>query len=117
MQTESTTRLLLTRPFFQISDKFHSKLETFKTTKLAVLTKMESDIFHDGTVYTGAAGLAMFYLMCPQKNDDHELLKVFISACATTASSLRYVEYAKYLEPREQNPNFPVKFQCYFRIV
>lgn len=41
---------------------------------------MESDIFHDGTIYTGSAGLGMFYLMCSlNKSDDHELLKVGIS--------------------------------------
>ncbi|KOB78189.1 GPCRorphan/putative Class B Family, partial [Operophtera brumata] len=36
---------------------------------------MESDIFYDGTVYTGSAGLAMFYLLCSHKNDDYETLK------------------------------------------
>ncbi|XP_049867292.1 lanC-like protein 2 [Pectinophora gossypiella] len=54
-----------------ISEKFQTQLETFKKTKLRVLfTKMESDIFYDGSVYTGSAGLALYYLMSPEKKED-----------------------------------------------
>lgn len=50
---------------------------------------MESDIFHDGTIYTGSAGLGMFYLMCSlNKSDDHELLKVGIKY---TLMSITYI--------------------------
>ncbi|XP_026746767.1 lanC-like protein 2 isoform X1 [Trichoplusia ni] len=53
-----------------ISEKFQTKLQNFKTMKLQLLkTKMESDIFYDSTVYTGSAGLALYYFMCSLKND------------------------------------------------
>ncbi|XP_021181235.3 lanC-like protein 2 [Helicoverpa armigera] len=60
-----------------ISEKFHTKLQKFKTEKLQLLTmKMEKDIFYDGTVYTGSAGLALHYFMCSLKNDySSDLLK------------------------------------------
>lgn len=47
--------------------------------KLQLLkTKMESDIFYDNTVYTGSAGLALYYYTCSLKNDasSNESLKV-----------------------------------------
>lgn len=38
---------------------------------------MGHDIFYDGTVYTGSAGLALFYLMSSLKHDsNHEMLQV-----------------------------------------
>uniref|UniRef100_A0A2A4JWT8 LanC-like protein 2 n=1 Tax=Heliothis virescens TaxID=7102 RepID=A0A2A4JWT8_HELVI len=60
-----------------ISEKFYTKLQKFKTVKLQLLkTKMEKDIFYDGTVYTGSAGLALYYYMCSLKNDGNlETLK------------------------------------------
>ncbi|KAL4705148.1 hypothetical protein ACJJTC_018719 [Scirpophaga incertulas] len=45
-----------------ISDEFHTKLQNFISTKLLVLTTdMKKNIFCDGTVYTGCAGLALYY--------------------------------------------------------
>ncbi|CAH1646094.1 unnamed protein product [Spodoptera littoralis] len=60
-----------------ISDKFQTKLQKFKTEKLQYLkAEMGRDIFHDGTVYTGSAGLALFYLMYSVRNDfNHEMLQ------------------------------------------
>ncbi|XP_073944024.1 glutathione S-transferase LANCL1-like isoform X3 [Choristoneura fumiferana] len=61
-----------------ISEKFEVKLRNFKTTKLQLLTtKMGSDIYHDSTVYTGSAGLALYYFMSSLgKNEvSHETLK------------------------------------------
>lgn len=40
---------------------------------------MESDIFFDGTVYTGSTGLALFYFMNSLRNDNNpETLKVSV---------------------------------------
>ncbi|CAH0701826.1 unnamed protein product [Spodoptera exigua] len=60
-----------------ISEKFHAKLQKFKTEKLQYLkAEMVNDIFHDNTVYTGSAGLALFYFMCSLKSDSsHEMLQ------------------------------------------
>lgn len=60
-----------------ISEKFHTKLQKFKTEKLQYLkAEMGHDIFYDGTVYTGSAGLALFYLMSSLKHDsNHEMLQ------------------------------------------
>ncbi|CAH2259252.1 jg10018 [Pararge aegeria aegeria] len=48
-----------------ISEIFSTKLQNYKNAKLAYLTSQEvEDVFnHDGTVYTGSAGLAFYYLM------------------------------------------------------
>ncbi|XP_030031348.2 lanC-like protein 2 [Manduca sexta] len=52
-----------------ISGKFNAKLQNFKSTKLHLLTtEMKDDVFHDGTVYTGSAGLALFYFISSLKN-------------------------------------------------
>lgn len=60
------------------------KLKNFKSVKLhTLLTKMDKHIFHDGTVYTGSAGLAMYYFICAWSKSDvddkNDLLKVFVN--------------------------------------
>lgn len=62
----------------QISEKFQSKLHKFKNVKLELLTKrMERQIFCDGTVYTGSAGLAFYYFTLGIRNGDNlDALKV-----------------------------------------
>lgn len=60
------------------------KLNNFKETKLHYLTtKLESNIFYDGTVYTGSTGLALYYFLCACGKDNNvELWKVcFLSYC------------------------------------
>ncbi|XP_059054455.1 glutathione S-transferase LANCL1-like isoform X2 [Achroia grisella] len=64
-----------------LSEKFLGKLQNFKSCKLHILTtKMESDIFYDGTIYTGSAGLALYHFMCAMgKNDNsYEGLKTVL---------------------------------------
>ncbi|XP_034840238.1 lanC-like protein 2 [Maniola hyperantus] len=48
-----------------ISENLYTKLQNYKSEKLSYLiAKPVKNIFHhDGTVYTGSAGLALFYLM------------------------------------------------------
>ncbi|XP_050345260.1 glutathione S-transferase LANCL1-like [Nymphalis io] len=47
-----------------LSEKFQCKLNNFKNEKLLHLTtELNRDLFHDGTVYTGSAGMALYYLM------------------------------------------------------
>ncbi|CAH0748196.1 unnamed protein product [Diatraea saccharalis] len=60
-----------------ISEKFQLKLQNFKLNKLQLLTtEMEDDIFYDQTVYTGSAGLALYYINSWTKNDiNHDMLK------------------------------------------
>lgn len=45
-----------------------------------ITTKMQSEIFNNGTVYTGSAGLALFYLMHYLKHTraDDNYLKVIV---------------------------------------
>ncbi|KAJ8722736.1 hypothetical protein PYW07_003916 [Mythimna separata] len=55
-----------------ISERFQAKLLKFKNEKLNILKmKMESDIFYDGTVYTGSTGLALFYFLESLRNDNN----------------------------------------------
>nr|XP_004924851.2 glutathione S-transferase LANCL1 isoform X1 [Bombyx mori] len=55
----------------QISQKFKLKLEKFKAVKLqTLLSKIESDIFYDHTVYTGSAGMALYYYTSSLKMND-----------------------------------------------
>ncbi|KAM3963597.1 lanC-like protein 2 [Aphomia sociella] len=61
-----------------LSNKFLAKLLNYKSNKLHLLTTtMESDIFYDGTVYTGSAGFALFHFLCAlEKNENsYETLK------------------------------------------
>ncbi|CAF4772574.1 unnamed protein product [Pieris macdunnoughi] len=45
-----------------ISDVLREKLENFKASKVHLLTtKLETELFCDGTVYTGSSGLALYY--------------------------------------------------------
>ncbi|XP_032513938.2 lanC-like protein 2 isoform X2 [Danaus plexippus] len=54
-----------------ISEKFQAKLQNYKTAKFAFLTtKLEKELFCDGTVYTGSTGLALYYLMLGLGNHD-----------------------------------------------
>ncbi|KAJ0180506.1 hypothetical protein K1T71_003910 [Dendrolimus kikuchii] len=58
-----------------ISATFGNKLQNFGMSKLDQLLKMEKDIFYDGTVYTGSAGLAFYYLINSLKSENsHEIL-------------------------------------------
>lgn len=54
-----------------ISDKFKNKLVNFKNEKLLHLTsKLKKELFRDGTVYTGSAGLALTYLIFSLNKND-----------------------------------------------
>lgn len=48
-----------------------------------LLSKMDKDIFYDGTVYTGSAGLALYYFRCAwaknEVDDKNDMLKVSVN--------------------------------------
>ncbi|CAB3242131.1 unnamed protein product [Arctia plantaginis] len=60
-----------------ISEIFSLKLDKFKQLKFQLLkSKMQKDIFYDGTIYTGSAGMALYYLMQGiRKPDNPEYLQ------------------------------------------
>ncbi|RVE41582.1 hypothetical protein evm_013767, partial [Chilo suppressalis] len=61
-----------------ISEKFQLKLQSFKLSKLHILTtEMIDDVFYDGTIYTGSAGLALYYITCGliKNNTNQDMLK------------------------------------------
>ncbi|XP_045445757.1 glutathione S-transferase LANCL1 [Melitaea cinxia] len=61
----------LTIPTTQISETFKKKLVNFKNEKLLHLTsKLKKELFRDGTVYTGSAGLALTYLIFSLNKND-----------------------------------------------
>ncbi|XP_050664445.1 lanC-like protein 2 isoform X4 [Leptidea sinapis] len=67
---QNTTQTLL-KSKDAISEAFQKKLNNFKTSKLQYLTtNLQKEIFHDGTVYTGSAGLSLYYLMTAIGNPD-----------------------------------------------
>ncbi|KPI91458.1 LanC-like protein 2 [Papilio xuthus] len=69
--------MLLNDTSTRISKTFQNKLNDYMEKKLHMLTtKMQSEMFNNGTVYTGSAGLALFYLRRHLKNprtDDNYL--------------------------------------------
>ncbi|GBP30665.1 LanC-like protein 2 [Eumeta japonica] len=70
-----------------VSQEFLSKLEHFTETRLNILeTRMEKDIYCDGTVYTGSAGLALYYLKHYFQDPNPEFLKAreYIEAAEIT---------------------------------
>ncbi|XP_045491937.1 lanC-like protein 2 [Colias croceus] len=61
--TNSTSNNILNDSKDGISEVLQNKLINFKATKIEdLLSKHRKDIFYDGTVYTGSAGLALYYL-------------------------------------------------------
>ncbi|XP_047527785.1 glutathione S-transferase LANCL1-like isoform X1 [Vanessa atalanta] len=65
-----------------LSENFLGKLTNFKNEKLLHLTtELNKDLFHDGTVYTGSAGLALYYLMFSLngKNVSHDMLQLALN--------------------------------------
>ncbi|CAK1552063.1 unnamed protein product [Leptosia nina] len=60
--TSTPQNNILNDPRNGISDVLQKKISNFKATKLQILTtKLQRDVFCDGTVYTGSAGLALYY--------------------------------------------------------
>ncbi|XP_052750640.1 lanC-like protein 2 [Galleria mellonella] len=61
-----------------LSERFLAKLQNFKSNKMHVLTtKMQNDIFYDGTIYTGSSGLALYHFTCAlgKNKNSYESLK------------------------------------------
>ncbi|XP_013186554.2 glutathione S-transferase LANCL1 [Amyelois transitella] len=74
---------ILTVSQTEISNVFQEKLQNYKCSKLdLVITDMQNDIFYDGTIYTGSAGLALYYLTCcsvGKNENNHENLKTALN--------------------------------------
>ncbi|XP_075969555.1 lanC-like protein 2 [Anticarsia gemmatalis] len=75
--TADTANNILNESNDELSEKFKLKLKKFQQSKLELLTgSMVDDIFCDGTVYTGSAGLALYYFNSGIKNESNsDLLK------------------------------------------
>ncbi|XP_047988051.1 lanC-like protein 2 [Leguminivora glycinivorella] len=69
--SEATALTVLNETQDAISSRFHTKLQKYTDAKLHFLTtELASDIFYDNTVYTGSAGLALYYFMSALKKKE-----------------------------------------------